>query len=188
MPTNIDKVYLKTFLIDSSFTRYEASRASIKAITALRPIPTRRQRRAPRPRSFTQFASFAPEVEMAALCLRTSELFLLLFLIISTCAVAPPWIFSVKQYTKTCDVNKCVFDVDVNARNVDEWSLTFEPASEEKCGSLFVNKVFENVLVELPNDGRRVYFCVKSDGLWHHKGEGVFLESNDVTGPNDIEL
>ncbi|CAH1642136.1 unnamed protein product [Spodoptera littoralis] len=125
---------------------------------------------------------------MAAVCLRTSELFLLLFLIISTCAVAPPWIFSVKQYTKTCDVNRCVFDIDVNAKNVDEWSLTLEPASEQKCGSLFVNNVFENVLVELPNDGRRVYFCVKSDGLWHHQGEGVYLDSNDVTGPNAIDL
>ncbi|XP_063899219.1 unextended protein [Helicoverpa armigera] len=125
---------------------------------------------------------------MALVRLRTSELFLLLFLIINTCAVTPPWIFSIKQNTKTCDVNKCVFNVDVNANNVDEWSLTSEPAdSERKCESFFVSKVFENVVVDVPNDGRKVYFCVRSGGLWHHQGDGVYLDANDVI-QTDSEL
>lgn len=117
---------------------------------------------------------------MAPVRLRTSELFLLLFLIISTCAVTPPWIFSVKQNTKTCDDNKCVFNIDVNAKNVEEWGLTFEPASELKCDSFFVSTIFENVDVDVENIGGKVYFCVKSGGVWHHEGEDVYLDANDV--------
>lgn len=95
--------------------------------------------------------------------------------------MTPPWIFSVKTNTKTCDENKCVFNIDVNAKNVDEWSLTPEPASEQICESFFVSKEFEKVSVDVKNDGRKVYFCVKSGGLWHHQGEDVYLDTNDVT-------
>lgn len=125
---------------------------------------------------------------MAFVCLRTSELFLLLFLIINTCAGTPPWIFSVKQNTRTCDVNKCVYNIDVNAVNVDEWSLTVEPASEQSCGLYLVSKVFENVDVNVDKDGRKVYFCVKSDGVWHHRGEGIYLDANDVITPADTDM
>lgn len=95
--------------------------------------------------------------------------------------MSPPWIFfSVKQNTKTCDDNKCVYNIDVNSKNVDEWSLTTEPASDQKCESFFVSKVFENVIVDIEKDGGKVYFCVKSGGLWHHQGEGVYLDTSDV--------
>lgn len=114
---------------------------------------------------------------MALVRLRTSELFLLLFLIINTCAVTPPWIFSVKPNSKICDNNNCVYNLNVNAKNVDEWSLTLHPASERKCDSYFVSKSFENVDVDVPNDGRPVYFCVKSNGEWHQQGEAEYLDT-----------
>ncbi|CAB3224459.1 unnamed protein product [Arctia plantaginis] len=71
---------------------------------------------------------------------------------------------------------------------VDEWSLTFEPASDQNCGSYLVSKVFENVDINIDNDGRKVYFCAKSDGVWHHQGEGIYLDANDVIPPADTEI
>lgn len=124
---------------------------------------------------------------MALVRLRTSKLFLLLFLIINTCAGTPPWIFSIKPNTKSCDDNKCVINLNVNAKNVDEWSLTYEPASEQSCDSYFVSKLFENVDVNVQNDGRKVYFCVKSGGEWHHQGKGVYLDANDVIQPANTD-
>lgn len=125
---------------------------------------------------------------MALVRLRTSELFLLLFLIIKTCAGTPPWIFTVQQNAKSCDINECVYNINVNAANVDEWSVTFEPASEQKCDSFFVSKIFENVDVKVDNDGRKVYFCVKHEGVWHHQGKGIYLDANDVTPSADTDM
>ncbi|KAJ8703796.1 hypothetical protein PYW07_013090 [Mythimna separata] len=47
---------------------------------------------------------------------------------------------------------------------------------------------FENVAVDVKNDGRKVYFCVKSGGLWHHQGEGVYLDANDVIETFDTDI
>lgn len=122
---------------------------------------------------------------MAPVCaLRTSGLFLLLFLIINTSAVSPPWILSVRVDNVSCLLNKCVYKLKVNGLNVEEWSLTSEPATRGCNNFLIVEKELETEL-EVPAD-KKLFFCAKSyDGIWFHQGENVYLDSSDVIGRNE---
>lgn len=107
--------------------------------------------------------------------LRTSGLFLLLFLIVYTSAVSPPWIFSVLVNDVACDSQKCAYKLDVKGE-FDEWSLTYAPG-----GPCLADYVAKNGVVEVPNNGNRVFFCAKSAGLWRPQGDRLFLEADDVT-------
>ncbi|CAK1587465.1 unnamed protein product [Parnassius mnemosyne] len=118
--------------------------------------------------------------------LRTSGIFLLLFLITKTNAVSAPWIFSVEVNDKTCSELKCVYNLNVNGLDFDEWSLTYEPAVRgAECGGRFLEeKLTKNVEIVVPV-AKKLFFCAKgSKGVWFHQGESLFLEANDVIGAN----
>ncbi|KAL4714272.1 hypothetical protein ACJJTC_009624 [Scirpophaga incertulas] len=121
--------------------------------------------------------------------LRTSGIFLLLFLILNTSAVSPPWIFTV-NVQQSCG-SLCVYKLNVNAVNVNEWSLTYNKQDRgATCEPPFVSTQ-KSVDVELivPNAGK-LYFCAKGeDGVWIHQGGGIFLAPDDITGrsSNDVE-
>lgn len=120
--------------------------------------------------------------DMAPVCvLRTSGLFLLLFLIINTsAAVSPPWILSVRVDNVSCFQSKCVYKLKVNGLNVEEWSLTSEPATRGCKEFLIVKKELETEF-EVPVLDKKLFFCAKSsDGVWFHQGGNVYLDSNDV--------
>ncbi|CAG9789796.1 unnamed protein product [Diatraea saccharalis] len=115
-------------------------------------------------------------------CLRTSGLFLLLFLIINTCAVSPPWIFSV-NVNKSCST-VCDYKLNVNGVNIVEWSLTYkEQQRGDLCEELFVFKeTLLDVQLKVPNGGK-LFFCAKGDdGVWIHQGGEIYLAPDDVTG------
>lgn len=110
--------------------------------------------------------------------LRTSGLFLLLFLIVNTSAVPPSWIFSVVVNNVTCDSTKCAYNLDVKG-DFDEWSLTYAPADTGLClPDFFVGK---NGIIEVPSNENRLFFCAKSAGVWQHQGERLYLDADDVT-------
>ncbi|RVE44514.1 hypothetical protein evm_010843 [Chilo suppressalis] len=119
-----------------------------------------------------------------ATSMRTSGLFLLLFLIINACAVSPPWIFSV-NVNKTCS-NVCAYKLNVNGANVVEWSLTYEERQRGGvCVPPFVlkEKLLLDVEFKVPNDGGKLFFCAKGDdGVWIHQGAEIYLAPDDVTG------
>lgn len=106
--------------------------------------------------------------------LRTSGLFLLLFLIVNTSAVSPPWILSVLVNNVTCDSLKCAYKLDVRGE-FDDWALTYTP--DAPCLPDFVAK---NGVVEVPKQNR-VFFCAKSAGVWIHQGDRLYLDADDVT-------
>lgn len=110
-----------------------------------------------------------------ATSVRTSGIFLLLFLIISASAVSPPWILSV---VKECKI-KC--GLKVISSGVKEWSLT--EASGKRgalCTPPFVSKhQFLDVQIDVPE--KNLYFCVLGDdNLWYHQGDGIYLSPDDV--------
>lgn len=112
-----------------------------------------------------------------ATSLRTSGLFLLLFLIINTCAVSPPWIFSLE---KECVGSKC--GIKVLSSNVYEWSLTARPGARgEPCEPPF-EYTQKLLVVEVDVPKEKLYFCAKgADGEWIHQGDGIYLSADDVT-------
>ncbi|XP_060809213.1 unextended protein isoform X2 [Amyelois transitella] len=114
---------------------------------------------------------------MAPVCLlRTSGVFLLLFLITYTCAVSPPWIFSVHINSVSCS-DKCVYNLNVSGEFV-EWSLTSTPGRRgELCKDNLIQKTsVSDVIIEVPPG--KFYFCANSGNGWRH--EGVFLDGSDV--------
>ncbi|XP_072943230.1 unextended protein-like [Epargyreus clarus] len=110
-------------------------------------------------------------------CLRTSGLFLLLFLISNTLAVSAPWIFSVEVVSVSC-LEKCVYELNV-VGNIEEWSLTYVPGA---LGSQCLPHIVEpaNVTVKIEVGAEKQYFCAKSGNSWKHQGESLYLEG-DVT-------
>ncbi|XP_053623164.1 unextended protein-like [Plodia interpunctella] len=125
---------------------------------------------------------------MAPVCaLRTSGVFLLLFLITNTCSVSPPRIFTVHINTVSCADNKCVYNLDVSG-DFAEWSLTSTPGRRgELCkDNILQQTTAPDVNVEVP-DGK-FYFCANFGGGWRH--QAVFLDGGDVinsTSSNDEE-
>ncbi|XP_028168076.1 metal transporter CNNM4-like [Ostrinia furnacalis] len=121
-----------------------------------------------------------------AVSLRTSGLFLLLFLIINTCAVSPPWILSV---VKECVDDKC--GIKVLSSDVVEWSLTGRRGDRgEVCSPPFYyTQKSSEAVVDVPNE--KLYFCAKGvDGAWLHQGDEIYLSADDVTPirfENEIE-
>ncbi|KAG7298440.1 hypothetical protein JYU34_018066 [Plutella xylostella] len=121
--------------------------------------------------------------------LRTSGLFLLLFLIQNSIAVSPPWILSINVNKVSCSNFKCYYDLFVRGSDADKWSLTSKPAargSECKNTDFLLVKSFEfssNFEFDVPNVGGKLFFCAKSsdaDG-WFHQGDRLYLEpANDV--------
>ncbi|KAL0853107.1 hypothetical protein ABMA27_012875 [Loxostege sticticalis] len=118
-----------------------------------------------------------------ATSLRTSGLFLLLFLIINTCAVSPPWIFSLE---KECVGSKC--GIKVLSSNVYEWSLTARPGARgEPCDPPF-EYTQKLLVVEVDVPKEKLYFCAKgADGEWIHQGDGIYLSADDVTAIRSTE-
>ncbi|KAG6459975.1 hypothetical protein O3G_MSEX011700 [Manduca sexta] len=120
---------------------------------------------------------------MAVVCvLRTSGLYLLLFLTLNTCAESPPWIFNVKLNNYTCNDNKCVYNLDVSG--LYQWSLTYEAVPRDRlCEPEFDVVSSGNVDIEVPNTEKKLYFCVKSpEGVWLSQGEQLYLDGSDVIG------
>lgn len=116
---------------------------------------------------------------MARVCVsRTSGVFLLLFLITSTCTVSPPWIFSVNINDVSCVDNKCVFDLNVSGDFV-EWSITSEAGARgELCDDFAEPKKSGSNVIEVPKTGKW-YFCANGPDGWRH--QLVYLDASDVS-------
>ncbi|XP_049883207.1 unextended protein-like [Pectinophora gossypiella] len=112
-----------------------------------------------------------------ACCLRTSGVFLLLFLLKSSCG-SPPWILSVRVSETACKDNNCALKFDVNGE-FDQWSLTHIPAVRGSLCSQFV-PVIENKIELISKE--KLFFCAKNANGWFHQGERLYLEPDDVTG------
>lgn len=110
---------------------------------------------------------------MAVRALRTSGLFLLLFLIISTHTVSPPWILSVRILNSNC-ADVCDYELKVNG-NFEEWSLT---SQLNECTPMFIGKE----RIQVPKT--KLYFCARNDGRWLHQGDELYLENGDVIRSN----
>ncbi|XP_013139294.1 PREDICTED: metal transporter CNNM4-like [Papilio polytes] len=118
--------------------------------------------------------------------LRTSGVFLLLFLLKITNASSGPWIFSVDVNEKACSELKCVYNLNVNGLDIDVWSLTEVPAARGgDCEGRFLEeKSTKNVELIVPV-AKKLFFCAKGpDGVWYNQGESLFLEANDVIEAN----
>jgi hypothetical protein len=110
--------------------------------------------------------------------IRTSGVFLLLFLILNTHATSPPWILSVNYLYNCVD---CVNKIHVNGTGIFEWSITYKKQEKGQiCKEPFVVRETElDVEVYIP--GGEWYFCAKGeDGVWIH--QDVFLAPDDVSG------
>lgn len=110
---------------------------------------------------------------MVERALRTSGLFLLLFLIKITQTVSPPWILSVRVLNSNC-ADACDYELNVNG-NFEEWSVT---SQLNECMPMFYGKE----TIQVPNT--KLYFCAKIDGRWLHQGNDLYLENGDVIRPD----
>lgn len=123
---------------------------------------------------------------MASVCsLRTSGLFLLLFLFRNAASAPPPWILSVRINALSCDEVKCDYNLTVSGLGVNKWSLTLEPAARgaECYATVLGSSESTSAVLELQNGAERRYFCAESDGVWLHQGDSLYLEpANDVSG------
>ncbi|CAH2062154.1 unnamed protein product, partial [Iphiclides podalirius] len=125
-------------------------------------------------------------VVMAAVrALRTSGIFLLLFLIIRTQADTAPWIFAVNVNDRACSELKCVYNLNVNGFGFDVWSLTYVPAARGGgCEGRFLEQKLTKAVELVVPAAEKLFFCARgSDGVWYHQGAGLFLDGNDVIGP-----
>ncbi|XP_063543882.1 unextended protein-like [Cydia strobilella] len=112
--------------------------------------------------------------------LRTSGLFLLLFLITNAYAVFQPWIFAVSVNKSSCAEQKCVLKLNLEVSNVDSWSLTPEPAVRGAlCNPTITKDVVDTELIVEKND--RMFFCAKVGEQWLHQGVDLYLDG-DVIG------
>ncbi|XP_041988954.1 unextended protein-like [Aricia agestis] len=119
---------------------------------------------------------------MASVCvLRTSGVFLLLFLLNNALSSAP-WILSVNVKHVSCDKEKCEYLLNVFG-NIKSWSLT--PEAGERGGvcltKFYKNTANSDVKFVTRNDGKKLYFCSESEnGEWFHQGDGLYLVGDDV--------
>lgn len=114
---------------------------------------------------------------MLCSAMRTSGLFLLLFLIINTQAVYQPWIFTASVNKSQCENEKCVLNLNIQVSNVDLWSLTRSPASRgQPCSPTIVKDVNDNDLIVGVDE--KLFFCVQVDGVWIH--QGLYLEGDVI--------
>ncbi|XP_063371668.1 uncharacterized protein LOC134659891 [Cydia amplana] len=112
--------------------------------------------------------------------LRTSGLFLLLFLITNAYAVFQPWIFAVSVNKSSCAERKCVLNLNLEVSNVYSWSLTREPAVRgAPCNPTITKDVVDTELIVEKNE--RMFFCAKVGEQWLHQGVGLYLDG-DVIG------
>ncbi|XP_048003344.1 unextended protein-like isoform X2 [Leguminivora glycinivorella] len=112
--------------------------------------------------------------------LRTSGLFLLLFLITNAYAVFQPWIFAVSVNKSRCADEKCVLNLNLEVSNVESWSLTREPAVRGAlCNPTITKDVLDTELIVQKND--RMFFCAKVGEQWLHQGVDLYLDG-DVIG------
>lgn len=124
---------------------------------------------------------------MAPVCLlRTSGVFLLLFLLLSACVASPPWIFSVRVNNVSCTDNTCYYNVNVTGNGVKEWSLTSKPGVRgELCENIVsIERTLNNVDIKVSKSGK-LYFCAKGIYGWTHQGSSIFLDANDVIKRNE---
>lgn len=77
----------------------------------------------------------------------------------------------------TCDTIKCAYKLDLKG-DFEKWSLTYSPPASGPCLPDFVGG---NGFVEVPNNEYRLYFCAESGGVWHHQGDRLFIDADDVT-------
>lgn len=111
---------------------------------------------------------------------RTSNLFLLLFLIINTSAASPPWILSVTVENVLCE-SVCDYKLSLKGDFV-EWSLTYAPGP---AGTQCLPDLVGKDVVRVPISENRLFFCAKSaQGAWFHQGERLYLDVGDVTVRN----
>ncbi|KAJ0170046.1 hypothetical protein K1T71_014652 [Dendrolimus kikuchii] len=113
---------------------------------------------------------------------RTNVIFLL-FIVLTTYALSPPWIFDVKIDDFVCYNEKCVYNLRVDG--VNEWSLSFEPATKGSSCIPDFGAVKDKKAVFEVAEGDKLYFCVRKDGIWVHAGEDLFLDAGDVTRQAD---
>lgn len=112
--------------------------------------------------------------------IRTSGLFLLLFLSQNTIADNSPWIFIPLLKSSSCTELKCDYNLKVSG-NYNSWSLTSDPGKKSgECSTkTLINPL--NVDVQLEGiDDNKLYFCAESENVWYHQGVDLFLESGDV--------
>lgn len=117
--------------------------------------------------------------------LRTSGIFLLLFLLTQTHATSAPWIFAVDVNARACSELKCVYNLNVNGLGFDVWSITYVPAARgEGCEGRFSDQKPTKGVELVVAVGEKLFFCARgADGEWYHQGAGLFLEGSDVIGP-----
>lgn len=123
-----------------------------------------------------------PAMARLSAVIRTSGLFLLLFLTTNAHTNSPPWIFSVVINDKSCTGTTCDYEVILNGINVNQWSLTFVPA--ERGGDCRANEFVVNSFdlssgFRVPNTERKLYFCASSGNGWLHQGTTLYLEPTD---------